>query len=78
MRPLLVMFALMLCFAANMGGPGSPAAGGRNAVMVGILSDYGLAPSFAEWIKYGLLFVPVATLGLATYFYFAFRKRIKV
>jgi solute carrier family 13 (sodium-dependent dicarboxylate transporter), member 2/3/5 len=78
LRPLLVMFALMLCFAANIGGPGSPAAGGRNAVMVGILSDYGLAPSFAEWIKYGLLFVPVAALGLATYFYFAFRKRIQV
>ncbi len=77
-RRLLVMFALMLCFAANMGGPGSPAAGGRNAVMVGILSDYGLAPTFAEWMLYGLPFVPVATLVVAAYFFFVFRGRIGV
>jgi len=78
LRPLMVMFALMLCFAANMGGPGSPAAGGRNAVMVGILSDYGLAPSFLSWMRYGLPFVPVATLGLGLYFFLAFRGRLGV
>jgi sodium-dependent dicarboxylate transporter 2/3/5 len=77
-RPLLVIFALMLCFSANVGGPGSPAAGGRNAVMVGILADYGLAPTFLEWMKYGLPFVPVAGLAVGLYFYLVFRVRIRV
>jgi len=78
LRPLIVMFALMLCFSANLGGPGSPAAGGRNAVMVGILSDYGMAPSFFEWMRFGLPFVPVAAFCLGIYFFIAFRSRIGV
>jgi sodium-dependent dicarboxylate transporter 2/3/5 len=49
-RSLAVMLALSLCYAGNSGGPGSPAAGGRNAIMLGILSDYNMAPSFAEWV----------------------------
>lgn len=77
-RHLAVMLVLCLCFAANGGGPGSPAAGGRNAVMLGILSDYGSAPSFWQWVKYGLPFVPVMTLMIAGYFYLTFRRRIQV
>jgi sodium-dependent dicarboxylate transporter 2/3/5 len=77
-RSLLVMFALMLCYASNVGGPGSPAAGGRNAVMIGILADYDLAPSFLEWMKFGLPFVPVAGLVVGLYFYVVFRGRIRV
>ena len=44
-KRLAVVLFLTLTFAANMGGPGSPAAGGRNAVMLGILSDYGIQVS---------------------------------
>ncbi len=77
-KQLMVMFILSLCFVANLGGPGSPAAGGRNAVMIGILADYGIAPTFGEWVRYGLPFVPVAALAVATYFFFAFRKKIKI
>ncbi|MFH2001929.1 MAG: SLC13 family permease [Planctomycetota bacterium] len=77
-RHLAVMLILMLCFVANVGGPGSPAAGGRNAVMIGILSDYGLAPTFGEWVMYGLPFVPVMALVIAGYFFLAFRRKIKV
>ena len=77
-RPLLVMFALMLCYTSNVGGPGSPAAGGRNAVMIGILADYDLAPTFLEWMKYGLPFVPVAGLAVGLYFFLVFRGRISV
>jgi sodium-dependent dicarboxylate transporter 2/3/5 len=77
-RHLLVMFALMLCYASNLGGPGSPAAGGRNAVMIGILADYGQAPSFLQWMKYGLPFVPVAALVLGLYFYVVFGRRLQV
>lgn len=75
-RNMVVLFALMLCYTASIGGPGSPAAGGRNAVMIGILGDYGDAPSFADWMRYGLPFVPVATLAAATYFLIAFRKTV--
>jgi len=75
-RALAVMFALTLCYAANSGGPGSPAAGGRNAIMVGILGDYGIAPSFGEWVMYGLPFVPVMTLVIAAYFYFTMRGKL--
>jgi len=77
-RALAVMFVLSVCFAANCGGPGSPAAGGRNAVMMGILTDYGQAPTFGEWVKYGLPFVPVMALVIAAYFYVVFRRRLQV
>lgn len=74
-RSLAVLLILALCFAANQGGPGSPAAGGRNAIMIGILADYGMAPSFGEWVKYGLPYVPVMALVIAAYFYlFVYRK----
>lgn len=76
-RAMLVMFALMLCYASNLGGPGSPAAGGRNAVMVGILADYQMAPSFLQWMTYGLPFVPVAGVVTGLYFHLAFRRRIR-
>jgi len=77
-RALAVMMLLMVCFSANIGGPGSPAAGGRNAVMIGILSDYGLAPTFGEWVKYGFPFVPVMAFVIALYFYLVFARRVKV
>jgi len=77
-RSLAVMMILMLTFVANVGGPGSPAAGGRNAVMLGILSDYGLAPSFGEWVMYGLPSVPVMALVIGAYFYLTFRNKIQI
>ena len=61
-KALVVMMLLLLTFSANVGGPGSPAAGGRNAVMIGILADYGMAPSFGQWVKMGFPFVPVMAL----------------
>ena len=75
---LAVLLVLSLTFAANAGGPGSPAAGGRNAVMVGILADYGHAPSFAQWVKYGLPYVPVMALVIGLYFYIVLYRKIKV
>ncbi|MCF7809926.1 anion permease [bacterium] len=75
---LAVIFVLSLCFAANCGGPGSPAAGGRNAVMIGILADYGVAPTFGQWVKYGLPFVPVMALVIGGYFFLVMRRKVKV
>ena len=77
-RALAVTFLLSITLIANLGGPGSPSAGGRNAVMLGILKDYASAPSFLEWMKYGFPFVPVASLCVGLYFFLMFRKRIKV
>jgi sodium-dependent dicarboxylate transporter 2/3/5 len=77
-KALATMFVLALCFAANCGGPGSPAAGGRNAVMLGILTDYGKAPSFGQWVQYGLPFVPVMALVIGLYFFLTFRKKLLV
>jgi sodium-dependent dicarboxylate transporter 2/3/5 len=77
-KALAVMFVLSLCYVANCGGPGSPAAGGRNAVMLGILADYGVAPSFGQWVQYGLPFVPVMALVIGFYFFIVFRKKLQV
>ena len=77
-KALAVMFVLSMCFVANCGGPGSPAAGGRNAVMMGILADYGMAPTFGQWVMYGLPFVPVMALVIGAYFFLVFRNKIKV
>jgi len=77
-RNLMVLMALALCYAANSGGPGSPAAGGRNAIMVGILADYGMAPSFGEWVKYGLPMVPVMSFCVGLYFLFTLKRKVKV
>ena len=77
-KGLVVMLMLMLTFCANIGGPGSPAAGGRNAVMLGIFSDYGIEISFGQWVKMGLPFVPVMSLTIATYFLLVFKKKILV
>ncbi len=77
-KGLVIMLMLMLTFCANIGGPGSPAAGGRNAVMLGIFSDYGIELSFGQWVKMGLPFVPVMALTIAAYFLIVFRKKVKV
>ena len=77
-KALAVMFALTLCYTANSGGPGSPAAGGRNAIMMGILQDYNIAPTFGEWMTYGMPFVPIMALVIAAYFYLTFRSKLKV
>jgi len=75
---LVVLLMLALNFVSNQGGPGSPAAGGRNAVMIGILSDYGIAPTFGQWMKYGFPFVPVMALTIAIYFFVAVRPKVRI
>jgi len=77
-RGLAVLFLLGICFAANQGGPGSPAAGGRNAVMVGYLKDYNMPISFGEWMYSAFPFVLVISVVIGAYLYFAFRKQIRI
>lgn len=73
-----IMLFMAVNFAANNGGPGSPAAGGRNAIMLGILNDYGFQLSFGDWVAKGLPFVPVMALVIGTYFYFACYRKSRV
>jgi len=68
----LLLFSL--CFALNVGGVGSPAAGGRNVIMMGFWSDYNIPMSFGKWMMYGLPLTPVLGLAVAFYMLFIFRK----
>ena len=77
-RALAVFLLLGICFAANHGGPGSPAAGGRNAIMVGYLMEYGAAISFLDWMKYGMPFVPLMSVVIGAYMYIRCKPRFQV
>jgi sodium-dependent dicarboxylate transporter 2/3/5 len=77
-RALAVFLLLGICFAANHGGPGSPAAGGRNAIMVGYFTAYGAPISFLEWMMYGMPFVPVMGILLGAYMYIVCKRKFKV
>ncbi|MCF8039351.1 MAG: DASS family sodium-coupled anion symporter [Desulfohalobiaceae bacterium] len=75
---LAVLLLLGMCFAANVGGPGSPAAGGRNAVMVGYLNEMNASISFTQWMIAGLPFVPVMALVIGIYMYLRCKPKFKV
>ncbi|MBU0989408.1 MAG: anion permease [Proteobacteria bacterium] len=77
-RALAVFLLLGICFAANHGGPGSPAAGGRNAIMMGYFMEYGDPMSFLEWMKYGMPFVPVMAVIIGAYMYIRLKSRFMV
>lgn len=68
-RALAIFLFLGVSFAANIGGPGSPAAGARNAIMVGFFADSGFPISFFEWMKYGMPLVPLWALTVGSYMY---------
>ena len=77
-RALAIFLLLGVCFAANHGGPGSPAAGGRNAIMVGYLMEYGAPISFLEWMKIGMPFVPLMSVVIGAYMYLRCKPRFQV
>ncbi len=77
-RALAVFLLLGVCFAANHGGPGSPAAGGRNAIMAGYLMGHGSPISFLEWMKYGMPFVPLMAIVIGAYMYLRCKPRFQV
>ena len=76
--PALAKFLLFsLCFALNVGGVGSPAAGGRNVIMMGFWSEYNVPMDFFTWMKYGLPMVPVLGFLVAAYMIVVFGRKIK-
>jgi len=77
--PALAKFLLFtLCFALNVGGIGSPAAGGRNVIMMGFWSEYNVPMNFFTWMKYGLPMVPILGVIVAVYMLLLFGGKIKV
>ncbi len=77
--PALAKFLLFaLCFSLNVGGVGSPAAGGRNIIMMGFFSDYNVPMDFLTWMKYGFPMVPVMGLIVAIYMITLFSRKLKV
>lgn len=76
--PALAKFLLFtLCYALNVGGVGSPAAGGRNVIMMGFWSEYKVPMDFFTWMKYGLPLVPILGVIVALYMLGLFGRKIK-
>ena len=76
--PALAKFLMFtLCFALNVGGVGSPAAGGRNVIMMGFWSEYNVPMDFFTWMKYGLPMVPILGIMVAVYMLVFFGRKIK-
>ena len=76
--PALAKFLLFsLCYALNVGGVGSPAAGGRNVIMMGFWSEYKVPMDFFTWMKYGMPLVPVLGLLVAVYMILVFSRNIR-
>ncbi len=74
---LAKMLLLTLTWAMNVGGPGSPAAGARNAIMLQYFEEYGVPMSFGQWMVYGLPMVPVLGLAVALYAMTIFKPRVR-
>lgn len=76
--PALAKFLLFsLCYALNVGGVGSPAAGGRNVIMMGFWSDYKVPMDFFTWMKYGMPLVPILGLVVFIYMILVFGRKIR-
>ena len=76
--PMLAKFLLFtLCFALNVGGVGSPAAGGRNVIMMGFWEGYKVPMDFFTWMKFGLPMVPALGLMVAVYMLVIFGRKVK-
>ena len=76
--PALAKFLLFaLCYSLNVGGVGSPAAGGRNVIMMGFWSEYHVPMDFFTWMKYGLPMVPILGVLVAIYMLALFGRKIK-
>jgi sodium-dependent dicarboxylate transporter 2/3/5 len=76
-KELAKMLLLALTYGMNVGGVGSPIAGGRNVIMMNYFDElYNVPMSFVQWVLYGLPMVPI--LGVVVGFYVLFRFKPKV
>ncbi|MBW2427745.1 MAG: anion permease [Deltaproteobacteria bacterium] len=76
--PALAKYLLFsLCFALNMGGPGTPSAGGRNVIIMGFFTEYGIPITYSGWMQGGWPLVPLGSTRLLLYMATLFSKKIK-
>lgn len=76
--PALAKYLLFaLCFSLNMGGPGTPSAGGRNVIMMGFFNDYHIPITYSGWMQYGWPLVPLGGMIVLVYMSTLFSKSIK-
>ncbi len=76
--PNLAKFLLFtMCFALNVGGIGSPAAGGRNVIMMGFWEGYNVPMDFFTWMKYGFPIVPFLGIMVAVYMIAFFSRKLR-
>jgi sodium-dependent dicarboxylate transporter 2/3/5 len=73
---LAKLLLFCLCFSLNVGGVGSPAAGGRNVIMMGFFNDYQIPISFFKWMTYGWPMVPLGGLIVCCYMIGLFGKSV--
>jgi sodium-dependent dicarboxylate transporter 2/3/5 len=71
----LLLFSL--CFSLNVGGVGSPAAGGRNVIMMGFFNDYHVPITFSGWMAYGWPLVPLGGLMVCLYMMLFFGRKVR-
>ncbi len=76
--PALAKFLLFsLCFSLNVGGVGSPSAGGRNVIMMGFFNEYHIPITYLGWMKYGWPMVPLGGAMVFLYMMILFGRKIK-
>ena len=76
--PALAKYLLFsLCFSLNMGGPGTPSAGGRNVIMMGFFNNYDIPITYFGWMKYGWPLVPIGGTMVLLYMTTLFSRKIK-
>jgi sodium-dependent dicarboxylate transporter 2/3/5 len=76
--PALAKFLLFsLCFSLNMGGPGTPSAGGRNVIMMGFFNNYDIPITYFGWMKYGWPLVPLGGTMVLLYMTTLFSSKIR-
>jgi sodium-dependent dicarboxylate transporter 2/3/5 len=76
-RELAKMLLIALTYAMNVGGTGSPIAGGRNAIMMEYFDIFNVPISFIRWMIYGLPMVPVLGALVGLYCLLRFKPTVR-
>lgn len=76
---LSTLLLFSIAYGCAMGSIGTPSGGGRNVIMIGYLSEFGLAEiSYLDWMKYAypmlLVEIPIA----ASVLWFTFKPKQKI
>ncbi|MEE8403048.1 MAG: SLC13 family permease [Candidatus Hydrothermarchaeaceae archaeon] len=77
-RELAKMLLLALTYGMNVGGVGSPIAGGRNVIIMNYFDElYNVPMSFIQWCLYGLPMVPILGLVVGVYMLLRFKPKVR-